>query len=178
MSRIGGWSRCPPLPLPWGTPVAALWMEQGQLPEGAQPVSLWMEQGQRWQQTLWPVGALRPGDCPAEAAGREIASQWKDAPWPRASIRNCLSPLFPAGSPPCFLLAESPNVFGRKGAASVSSQGLAGSSQREKGVLGPPGLGRPGLQRRIPATAKQPSRAHSWHLNAVPASQPQVSQSG
>lgn len=49
----------------------------------AQTVSLWM------QQTLWLVGAELGGclcpsswESPAEAAGREIASQWKDGPWP------------------------------------------------------------------------------------------------
>lgn len=56
-----------------------------------------------------------------------------------AWIRNRLSPFFPVGSLPCFLMAKGPNVFVRKGAGSVSFHGQAASSEERSGCWGPQG---------------------------------------
>lgn len=80
------------------------------------------------------VCPLPLGDSPAEAAGREITSQWKDGSWPSGLNQELLFfPLSVLDHCPVSSWAEGPSVFVRKGAGSVSLQGRLGPAKRKGG---------------------------------------------
>lgn len=78
-----------------------------------------------------------PGDSPAEAAGREVVSQWEAGPWLLSWIGNCLSPhsrWIIALFPPRLKVRV---CLGGKVPVLCSSRVWLGPAKRERGARAP-----------------------------------------